>query len=193
MSETRPEPTSVVFLDVDGVLLPERGSEQNQLRMKFNEQAMELIVKLAKAAFASIVLSSEWRLGDTLAQAKESMKQYGASEELLDLIVDRTPVDGAGRFRYKQSKLVKPENIPKIMRNGEINQYLADNSVGKYIIIDDITQELFSQDNRERLVRVDAAVGFTEENYQDALDKFEAQRVNLEPTNSAVSLTPPQS
>jgi uncharacterized protein (TIGR02452 family) len=71
-------PLSVIFLDIDGVMLPDAEEGQAQEGRKFPRSCLDALAKLVEATGAVLVLSSTWR-SDPAAQADiiEQFVQYG--------------------------------------------------------------------------------------------------------------------
>jgi len=160
---------NIIFLDIDGVLVLKGGGENNS-KTEFDPEAMEWVVKLARTAFALIVVSSSWRHDNNLEETKDLMGTYGASDELLELIVDQTP-----DLTTKYSLQPRTGDRQKKKRGQEIADWLMEHKADnrEYVIIDDVKDKFFSK-QLSHLVQTDPEVGFTEENYEQGMQILQA-------------------
>lgn len=114
----------IIFLDIDGVLAP--------IPRPFNKDGFNPVcVRYFESIFkevsdASIVISSTWRIAQTVDQLRKTMGRYGlsCSERIIGKTVDYTET---GELLY-------------LTRGQEISMWLMDNKeVDSYVIVDDDT------------------------------------------------------
>lgn len=114
----------IIFLDIDGVLAP--------IPRPFNKDGFNpLCVRHFESIFksvsdASIVISSTWRIGQTVKELRKTMGNYGlsCSERIISKTIDYTET---GELLY-------------LTRGQEISMWLMDNKeVDSYVIVDDDT------------------------------------------------------
>lgn len=103
----------VIFLDIDGVLAPIRQWDRYGDLEPACIQVLNEIVTLGKA---DVVVSSTWRYGKTVAELQTLLEAAGFT----GAVVDKTPTGPLGADR-----------------GAEIAEWLAENSVDDYVIIDD--------------------------------------------------------
>lgn len=142
----------VIFLDIDGVLNSFRtavayngyghlGSKEH----KCDPVAIAMLQRLCKETNAKVVISSTWRIG-------------GAYEDFAFLgvpVIDTTPV---------LSNCIRGDEIYHWV---EITNSTSEDKVTHYIILDDDSDMLESQ--MLNFIKVDHNVGFSFDNYQNAL------------------------
>ena len=147
----------IIFLDVDGVLLPIDSKDKN-----IPEDKIILLKELIDKTNAKIVLSSTWRLNANRENYEDkdyenlvkSLKNYEIE------IYDYTPA--------KQIEMIKKEVItksgmtivnyvidPYSTRGAEISEWLEKNEVSSFVILDDqdFYYELFSL--KDNFVQID--------------------------------------
>jgi hypothetical protein len=103
----------VIFLDIDGVLAPIRQWDRYGDLEPACVQVLNEIVTRGKA---DVVVSSTWRYGKTVAELQTLLEAAGFT----GTVVDKTPTGPLGANR-----------------GAEIAEWLAENSVDGYVIIDD--------------------------------------------------------
>lgn len=149
-----------VFLDIDGVLNHQSFYEKRHLGLlnlpehplnEFCPDAVENLNQLISDTGAKIVISSTWRLGQTVAELNRIFKEVGCKSE----IFDKTPD-------------LRRDNSDCIFRGNEIYKWLSDHRdlLGSelhkfkgYCILDDDSDMLFWQ--RNNFILVDHFVGLT--------------------------------
>lgn len=155
---------NIIFLDIDGVLNPkfhetfligfEKFSD-GKVQCKddngyyFFEPAIILLTNLVKKTKAKIVISSSWR-----DSGLQEMKLMWKNRNYHGDIIGITP------------------NIGFHKRGEEIEQYLIENNYKKivnYVIIDDLSENYFLEEQRDKLVKCNQLYGFTKDDYQKAL------------------------
>lgn len=127
---------TVIFTDIDGVLF-------NTTASSWNKTAINLYNKLCQEFNLKVVISSTWRKNHTIYQLENIFLQNGIDVEILDF----TPI------------------IPFDGRGAEIEEWLRNNQVDNFIIIDDCTRDIERQGLRN-IVKCRGWVGFSEEDYQ---------------------------
>ena len=103
----------VLFLDIDGVLNTHKSVGRYGIDF-IDYILLKLIRRIVNETDCKIILSSSWRLDP---KDRSIVDREFATEQLV--IHDVTPY------------------LSRLMRKDEINQYLANNSVSKFAIIDD--------------------------------------------------------
>ena len=131
----------IIFLDVDGVL--NSANDLYSIELK-NDKHFDLLKELVDKSGAKIVLSSSWRIGFSPATHK--------SDNVLD-----TKLKDRGISIYDFTPCMTGE------RSDEIHEWLKENPVDKFVIIDD---EEVSDPN---LVQTDTMVGLQKEDIEKAL------------------------
>jgi hypothetical protein len=132
----------IIFLDIDGVIAVSRDSDlEKQLFLAgqyypFTPECVEVLNRIIEKTNAEIVLSSTWRLTLNLAELDEIFKKNK---------VIKSPIDVTCNIAIDQREL-------------EINNYLANNSIEKFVILDDLDIVGFGQ----RFVKIDDKTGITE-------------------------------
>jgi len=123
----------VIFLDIDGVLAPIRQWDRYGDLEPACVQVLNEIVTHGKA---DVVVSSTWRYGKTVAELQTLLEAAGFT----GAVVDKTP----------------PPGPLGASRGEEIAEWLAENSVEGYVIIDD---HVYMGELRARLVLTHPARG----------------------------------
>jgi len=131
----------VIFLDIDGVMVTwhSKVSDKHE-NMAFDDNAVENLKHIIEHTGAKIILSSTWRVGRTLRYTKHKIfSHYGLDEYL----IDQTPFNGF-----------------EVERGTEIREWLQNNDVDSFVIIDDDGDmcELINS-----LVRTSAVYGLTKQ------------------------------
>jgi hypothetical protein len=103
----------VVFLDIDGVLAPIRRWDRYG---DLEPACIEVLNEIVSSARAEVVVSSTWRHGRTVAELQAMLEAEG----FIGRVVDKTPTVAPGADRGE-----------------EIAAWLAEHTVGGYVIIDD--------------------------------------------------------
>ena len=139
----------VIFLDIDGCLAP--------IPRPFHNDQFNLSCVLAFESIfesvpdAQIVISSTWRIAQTIKQLRKTMGRYGlsCSARIIGKTVDYTET---GEFLY-------------LTRGQEISMWLMDHTeIESYVIVDDDTD---ISPHGPRWVQPEHAIGFQE---NDAID-----------------------
>jgi hypothetical protein len=103
----------VIFLDIDGVLAPIRQWDRYG---DLDPACIQVLNEIVTRGGADVVVSSTWRYGKTVAELQELLDAGGFTGRVLD----KTPIGGPGTDR-----------------GHEIAAWLAEHTVGGYVIIDD--------------------------------------------------------
>ena len=157
---------NLIFLDVDGVL-NHWACMANGLHIDTDKCLM--IKRLCKECDAQVVISSTWRIGETL----ESMQRFFYRVGLESVaIIGLTP------------RLVDKDVFPEAtdIRGYEILQWLYDNPEGvgaNYVIIDD-DSDMTPEQLENNFVKTDMRTGFTWRDY-DKCVKILTGKDNVEP------------
>jgi len=152
----------IIFLDIDGVLLSqkwlrEQKGKKHKILTKSAVSALQHIIKQTKA---KIVISSTWRLNNSLDDIVSMFNENGIYADFIGV---------TKQLNFSNSN----DNVP---RGCEIHQWLSDNksllgckiqSFKKYIILDDDSDMLYWQ--RNNFIRVDSEVGLTKVQAEKAI------------------------
>lgn len=151
--------TTVIFLDIDGVLRHEDFFKRlictqtyggSSSSAKFDWRSMSNLNRIIEETGAKVVISSSWRFGKKI----EDLQKIFADNNFAGEIVDLTPIY-SGSFTHEVS------------RGKEIGDWLADNPVESYCIIDDCNDILSEQE--KNFVLVDSKHGLTEYDAEKAI------------------------
>lgn len=146
----------IIFLDIDGVLntdkweahmLSQRLPMEDEFGIFFDKEAINNLAKIITVTKAQIVIHSTWKLGKTI--------------DWLQLLWKKRSLPGniAG---------ITPDIPPFYSKMDEIATWLADNPyISNYVILDD--EDEFSSYQCQHLIRVDSAIGITEDNANEAI------------------------
>jgi hypothetical protein len=132
---------TTVFTDIDGVLF-------NTTSNSWNKTAINLYNKLCLEFNLKAVISSTWRTNHSIYQLQNIFLQNGIEVD----IYDYTPIisfDGRG---------------------SEIEEWLRNNEVDNFIILDDCTRDI-ERHGLPNIVKCRGWVGFSKEDY-DIAEKF---------------------
>jgi len=132
----------VIFLDIDGVLT----TPATQFKY-FAKESLDALNKILQETGAKIVISSTWRKYDShCARIRSMFSKYGFPD---NIIISSTPRHADG------------------IRGKEILQWLKENPVDKYVVLDDESFDI--KDYTDRLVKTDMHKGLTEKDADAAI------------------------
>jgi hypothetical protein len=154
-----------IFLDFDGVLWHHdfRDAQPHRNMIDNDPVAMERVARLAEVATADVVISSSWRHWRDLDEMKAILTRSGATDNLVDRVVDLTPVILAEGVRRRRGR--------------EIGAWLSHHKeVDCYVILDDFGKEDFLKYQHRHLVQTTIEHGFTEKEYEKAIRIIEKPR-----------------
>ena len=103
----------VIFLDIDGVLAPIRRWDRYG---DLDPACIQVLNEIVAGGGADVIVSSTWRYGKTVAELQETLQAQGFT----GCVLDKTPTGAPGADRGE-----------------EIAAWLAEHTVGGYVIIDD--------------------------------------------------------
>jgi len=103
----------VIFLDIDGVLAPIRRWDRYG---DLDPACIQVLNEIVARGGADVVVSSTWRYGKTVAELQQILEAQGFT----GCVFDKTPPGAPGADRGE-----------------EIAAWLAEHTVGGYVIIDD--------------------------------------------------------
>lgn len=160
----------VVFLDVDGVILPIDNSPTIQ---DFNSGCMNHLKRIVEESDAHIVISSTWRTSkfdrDLLMHQLDKVglkdRVIGDTPDLVHL-ADSSWDDDAGCF-------ISPDNWDEWQgtRGHEISEWLKVNKVKKFVILDDDPQAAQPSNPKNGLfIHTDMAIGLLDFHADKAID-----------------------
>jgi hypothetical protein len=131
---------NVIFTDIDGVLF-------NTTSNNWNKTAISLYNKLCNEFNLKAVISSTWRTNHSIYELQNIFYQNGIDVD----IIDYTPIisfDGRG---------------------SEIEEWLRDNQVNDFIILDDCTRDIERQ-GLSNIIKCRGWIGFSKEEYDIAFN-----------------------
>lgn len=143
-----------IFLDIDGVLRTHRSDlEWSQLLgvpiplsvydRRFDKKIVSYINEIVGYTRAKIVVTSTWRVKHSLEELKQIFRDNGIAD-----VVDKTDIG--------------------LNRGEEIEQYISDNEIENYVVIDDQVNDILKHIPKERVIKVDPIKGF--EDVDKAID-----------------------
>ena len=147
---------NIIFCDIDGVFNSERTILVSEERgfFHFDPVAVKLVSLLCDNTDSKLVISSTWRL---------NYKEY-ALTHLLE-------VAGFQKKHFYYDAFYTPRNHSCVTRGEDVQGWIDINGVPKkYICIDD-RADFFDYQN---LVQTDPKLGFSADNYWDAMEKLGA-------------------
>lgn len=138
----------VVFLDIDGVLVPGPSEDRPSNRDLARPEAVAALNRITRETDASIVVSSNWRIKFDLARLQQMLEGWGVE----GVIGSRTPAIDPEPFN-------KNPAVP-VDRGEEIEAWLeAHPRVESFVILDD---DADMGRLRNRLVQTNERTGLTE-------------------------------
>ena len=159
----------VVFLDIDGVLNEEKSRSRCCGYLGIDDKKVENLAKIVEETNAKIVLVSTWKD----YWRKRDKAHQGMMANYLDKKLKKQGV----------TVLDKTKSIDKngyyLSRGEGILQYLADNKVDKYVILDDYQFDYDSCGLTDNYIKTDAYNGgLTEELSQRAIKILKGIKTN---------------
>lgn len=144
-----------IFLDIDGVLRTHKSDlEWSQILgvpipesvydRRFDRKIASYINEVAGYTRAKIVVTSTWRVKHSLEELRQIFRDNGISAE----IVGKTDIG--------------------LNRGEEIEQYISDNEIESYVVIDDQVKDILRCIPKERVIKADPLIGF--EDVDKAID-----------------------
>ena len=139
----------VVFLDIDGVLNEEKSRSRCCGYLGIDDKKVENLAKIVEETNAKIILISTWK--------DDWRKTYKAHQGMMANYLDK---------KLKKQGLVVLDKTKNIDKNGfhfsrgeGILQYLADNKVEKFVILDDYQFDYDSCGLSDYYIKTDAYNG----------------------------------
>lgn len=129
---------NIAFTDIDGVL-------NTVNRNQWNKSSIDLYNKLCLEFNLRIVVTSTWRTNQTKSQLQKIFTEQG----IITPIYDFTPI------------------FPDEGRGSEIEHWIFNNTINKFIILDDNVRDINSF-GLPNVVKCRGWLGFTEEEYKIA-------------------------
>lgn len=143
----------IIFLDIDGVLRTHKSDLEWSLKLGepipdlckryFSKSAVRNLNEILGWSRAKIVVTSTWRTLVSFDDLKKIFKENGVISEVVDI----TSIG--------------------INRGEEIEQYISDNNIVDYVVIDDNVSDIINVINKERVVKIDSKIGLEDENIID--------------------------
>ena len=143
-----------IFLDIDGVLRTHNSDlEWSRLlgvpiplsvyERRFDRKIVSYINEIVGYTRAKIVVTSTWRVKHSLEELKQIFRDNGIAD-----VVGKTDIG--------------------LNRGEEIEQYISDNEIENYVVIDDQVNDILKHIPKERVIKVDPIKGF--EDVEKAID-----------------------
>ena len=139
----------ILFLDIDGVLRTHKSDLEWSLKLQepipdlckryFSKIAVNNLNEILGWSRAKIVVTSTWRTLVSFDNLKKIFKDNGIISEVIDI----TQIG--------------------INRGEEIEQYIFDNNIVDYVVIDDNVNDIINVINKERVVKIDSKIGLEDE------------------------------
>ena len=144
-----------IFLDIDGVLRTHKSDLEwskylgvpipsNVHDRRFDKKIVSNINEIVGYTRAKIVVTSTWRVKHSLEELKQIFRDNGISAE----IIGKTDIG--------------------LTRGEEIEQYISDNEIENYVVIDDQVSDILKSIPKERVIKVNPTIGF--EDVDKAID-----------------------
>jgi diphthamide synthase subunit DPH2 len=144
-----------IFLDIDGVLRTHKSDLEWSLQLgvpiplsvydrRFDRKIVSYINEVVGYTRAKIVITSTWRVKHSLEELKQIFRDNGINAE----IVGKTDIG--------------------LNRGEEIEQYISENEIENYVVIDDQVNDILKHIPKERVIKVDPIKGF--EDVDKAID-----------------------
>jgi hypothetical protein len=146
---------AILFLDIDGVLRTHASDLEWSRRLgvpiplsvydrKFDQSIVSRINEVIGYTRAKIVVTSTWRVKHSLEELRQIFRDNGINGEV------------AGKTEIG------------LNRGEEIEQHIIDNEIDSYVVIDDQVGDILRHIPKERVIKVDPAIGF--EDVEKAID-----------------------
>lgn len=145
--------TNIIFLDIDGVM----NTRQHLRRQKKKAGrisntnwcpiACRHLNLLCEQFDAGIIVSSTWRYNHDIEELREFFADNNIAPEL---VIDATP------------SLIHEKSLGSFCRGDEIAGWLKENDCSTYVIIDDLQESQFLEEQQPHLVVVKQDIGFAE-------------------------------
>lgn len=148
----------IFFLDIDGVLATDyelfdiitkdfmndnTWAKELNVPYPFNKDCVNAFNNILINTDAEIVLSSDWKIHWTLEQLNIIFKENG---------VIKSPIDITSKKRISYTNYEKD-------RAYQIEKYIKDNNIEKYVIVDDMLIDIYFYTSKEKFVRTDSLDG----------------------------------
>ena len=132
----------IIFTDIDGVLNP-------HFKKVWCKKATKLYCRLCHEYGLKPVITSTWRIGHDKTKLQEIFKQNGIDIE----IYDYTPVLNDDRGL-------------------EIKQWLEQNEVEDYIVLDDRIYDIVNHIDNDKIIKCRSWIGFSLDEYNEIKQKI---------------------
>ena len=144
-----------IFLDIDGVLRTHKSDLEwsqclgvpiplNVYERRFDKKIVSYINEIVGYTRAKIVVTSTWRVKRSLEELKIIFRDNG-------IVGDVVGITDVG-----------------LTRGEEIEQYISENEIENYVVIDDQVNDILKCLPKERIIKVDPIKGF--EDVDKAID-----------------------
>jgi len=145
----------IIYLDVDGVLVPLLPSLKKRRPAVPNETCLENLRRLCITSGAEVVVSSSWRVGKTVEQMAEMFKRWGL-------------------FGVNVTGLTPVSKEKNFTREDEITRHTFDLRPGdSFVVLDDEWLKFQSDSYRWRFVRTLGTAGLMSCDVDLALERLE--------------------
>jgi hypothetical protein len=152
--------TIICFLDIDGVL-NNKSFLLNNPGLEINPECIQLLNKLLKETNASVVISSSWRIGQSIYWLQNMLEKVG--------------------FKYPERIIGATISDSKGQRGDEIDLWLRQIHVDAFVILDDDDDMNVVQD---MLVQTSFETGLLEEHVEKAKQIIAKQLRNESSTST---------
>ena len=169
--------TSVIFLDIDGVLNSNFWNDSHQMEISdgklIDVENVKVLADLVDITDADLVLHSGWRfwfdeninpVRDEAAHLVSMLEDFGLSISAVTPDLSDDEIKQTQKFSQVKAK--------------EISLWLEDNKKNKkWIVLDDL--DLHDDLIAAHQIKTDATVGLTEEDVADAMAMWRTERTNI--------------
>lgn len=159
----------IIFLDIDGVLATEKEyfrvrrklwkkydiANKLQIPYPFNEGCVKILNYIIKETDAELVITSDWRIHWTLEELCEIFKFNG---------VEKMPIGTTDKGSLLYTSQLEKERID------QIDEYIKNNKIKNYVIIDDLNLNEIIGFNR--FVKTNSFEGLKQTNVKEKIIKF---------------------
>ena len=167
--------TNIIFLDIDGVLLPFKMAhpkpnflEEHPLEVLLPPEHIDLVNKLAKENNAEIVVSSSWRLHDDSLVFNKLTKDYKPFDLRSFLKRSGLTASFANDWHTPRGERFS-EIVNGMVRGVEIYRWLQEHpEIENWVSLDDDSSGFSDMNIRNHLAKTDPYKGFTEDDYKIA-------------------------
>lgn len=141
----------IIFLDIDGLLRTHKSDlewyDKDKIpelhKRKFSQKSVSNLNTILGITRAKIVVISTWRILVSFDDLKKIFKQNGIISEVIGITEIGTN------------------------RGEEIEQYISDNNIVDYVVLDDNVNDILNVIDNLRVIKIDSKIGLEDENIID--------------------------